>query len=247
MKEAFPAGGPAGVQSENETGSGKYPLWRSAITNSAFFLPLWLILYPHPHKLLVLANLAIPLTAMAMGWKSKNFLQADAEDTLSAAIYVSFFMPSLALFMDAERYCYFPLSRIFIPAAVLSVCLTVIFINHTEGLIKSGRSTMYILLAAIALGLSYTVSLNCAFDNSAPETFRAKVENKSISRGRYFTSYYLYLDRSYAWMADNEVQVPEEIYDRTNAKDEICLNRRKGLFNIPWFKADFCEEPLSRH
>ena len=244
MKEAFPAGGPEGTQRENEPYPGKYLLWCNTITNFAFLLPLWLIFYPHPHKLLVLANVAVPLIAMAMVWKSKGFLQVDMKGkTPYAAIDISFFTPPLALFMDAERWFYFPLSRIFIPATVFSLCLAFIFINSIEGLMKSGRSRIYIMLVAIVLGLSYTVSLNCAFDYSAPEIFRTKMEKKSISRGRYLTSYYLDLDRSYDWMADNEVEVPGEIYDRTNVKDDVCLYRRKGLLTIPWFQAGFCEEP----
>jgi hypothetical protein len=222
------------AEAQKTLGMAQYLLWGNALTMAGILLALWLNFFPRPHEFLVLANAAVPLLSMGVIWKTKV---KNSYSLTEAAIFI----PCAGLLWDTLSYNYFSFPDIFRPAAFISLCLAVIFIVFLEDLITAAKARLYLLAVAAALGFTYTVSLNCALDNSAPETFKMKVEDKRVSSGKYSDYYYLSLDRSYRWMPDSNVQVHEGIYDRLNVNDEVCLYRRKGLLHIPWYTPGLCE------
>jgi hypothetical protein len=123
-----------------------------------------------------------------------------------------------------------------------SILIAVIFfafllIGNKEFRLRQTKDYFTILgiaLITFAYGYGSVITLNCFYDKSTPEVFKAKILSKRISSGKT-TTYYFELTPWGQQKEADEVSVPKKLYNTLEAENEVNIYLKKGQFKIPWF------------
>lgn len=97
----------------------------------------------------------------------------------------------------------------------------------------SGRIFATCMLSVL-YGFGGIMNINCAFDKSAEQVYRAEVLDHNISHGKS-TTYYLMLGPWGPQANTDQVAVSSSRYYRTNIGSKVTVHLKKGLLNAPWF------------
>jgi hypothetical protein len=198
---------------------------------------LWLLLYPRPYPLAVLASALVPATALALVLLSKGTIRlVDSRKTDYPQVAYCF-GPMAVLAFTAVLYDVDNYSAVLGPL-LLSVLIVMLVLARFAVGIKDGKWNLLIILPYIfAYCFGVIVHANCLLDRSMPTPYAASIVDKHHSSGGYrqVATYYLTVTPWGNKAANNDISVSHHLYDRAGNSDQLRILYRQGLFSIPWY------------
>ena len=207
----------------------------------ALALAAWGLFAPDPYTLCILVlGLALPaavvFVAVSGGRWSLLDMPSDARPSVVGIVMFPAMILALRAVIDVHLLDWRPL---LVGAAAIGLALS--------GWSASGplrgprpRSTAFSMgLIGLAWGWGALVQLNARLDVAPASTERVRVLDHFISHGRS-TTYRLRLDAWSARPASDDVNVPEDLYERVRVGDTVCVTPHPGALRVGWFEVQAC-------
>lgn len=162
---------------------------------------------------------------------------SDSENKPINGIFLGLSMPVIILFLTGiEEFNI--LSVITLVPVNIFIASILFFLLYTVGLNKSAvrRYNQLIIMAILSVlfGVGSAITINCVYDRSNVEKFKATIADKHITVGKS-THYVLTV---YSWKKDDklrELAVSKNGYNDVHIGGTVNIFVRKGLLGIPWF------------
>lgn len=208
-------------------------------------LCIWFWFYPHPYKYLFAVVLCLPIIGLILNGLSRPSLASlvsisnqKGEDKYDLADFIEF--PGLVILIrvliDYEFESFYSIIKV----GTVGFAILLLILMATHKLVDSSnknRSLIYLTVIGNIAIYSYaaTYGVNCVFDNSEPKVYQAKVIDKSISRGRRHTTYYLKVEPWGHHRDAEKISVAPSQYRETEIGQTVSIDYKEGLLNIPWY------------
>lgn len=205
----------------------------------------WLWFFPHPYKILFAVVLSLPVLGLLLNGLSRPSLASlvsiskkNGEDKYDIADFIEF--PGLIILIrvlvDYEFESFYSILKV----GTIGFIILLLLLAATHQLIEASNTNRWIIylsvLGNIALySYAATYGVNCVFDNSEPSVYQAKVVDKSISKGRRHTTYYLKVEPWGSHHDPENISVTRSQYEETGAGQTVSIDYKKGLLGIPWY------------
>lgn len=202
-------------------------------------LALWVGFFPD--KTSIILNTVFPVAVLIVVKSSKGLIRVDtSNNSANPNVGFAFMGPLCALAIrcvfDLHIFSFENVWIYVIGAFLPLVALT--FIGSKEFGFKDKAQTSNTILLAVFLFLLCVIDvlmINSNFDRSTPQTYKAEVLDKRISKGNKSTTYYLKLNPWGPQKQIDENTVSSSFYSDVEVGDTVSVNYYKGLLNIPWF------------
>lgn len=208
-------------------------------------LCIWFWFYPHPYKLAFGLVLSLPIIGLILNGLSRPNLaslvsisnQKD-EDKYDLADFIEF--PGLVILIrvliDYEFESFYSILKV----GTIGFVLLLLILGATHKLVDKAnpnKALIYLTVIGNIAIYSYaaTYGINCVFDNSEPKVYQAKVIDKSISKGRRHTTYYLRVEPWGHHRDAENISVATNQYNETEIGQTVSIDYKEGLLNIPWY------------
>lgn len=208
-------------------------------------LCIWLWFYPHPYKLVFGLVLSLPIIGLILNGLTRPNLaslvsisnQKD-EDKYDLADFIEF--PGLVILIrvliDYEFESFYSILKV----GTIGFILLLLILGATHKLVDKtnpNKALIYFTVIGNIAIYSYaaTYGINCVFDNSEPKVYQAKVIDKSISKGRRHTTYYLRVEPWGHHRDAENISVATSQYNETEIGQTVSIDYKEGLLNIPWY------------
>lgn len=209
-------------------------------------LAIWFFIYPRPYNILLGILLAIPVIGLLLNGLHKPSMATlveisadkNGEDKYDVAdfIDVAAWVILIRVLLDFEFESFFSL---IIPGTITClIILTILFLTH-KLIAKTTRNKWWIYTSLIFNVSLYsyagTYAANCTYDYSEPTIYESEVLEKTISRGRRSTTYYVEVAPWGHHYDKERISVSGIQFAELNIGDKINIDLKKGLFNISWY------------
>ncbi|MFT3705302.1 MAG: hypothetical protein QM802_23240 [Agriterribacter sp.] len=168
----------------------------------------WTLFFPTPYEYAILGSAIVPIICLIIIKIFRGLIRIDErKGSAYPSVFLAIFVPAMATVLRAILdYEIFNYSNAWIPSLLIAIIYMVILaVKNSEFNIREKKS--YWLLAAVFVfifgyGYGTVVNLNCIYDHSNAEIYKAKILNKTISSGKT-TTYYLQLT---PWGPQKEIE-----------------------------------------
>jgi hypothetical protein len=209
-------------------------------------LALWFFIYPHPYELLLAVLLGIPIIGLLLnGWQKPSMaslveisIDKDGDNKYDVADFIDI-AAWVILFRVLLDYEFESIYSMIIPGTIACfIILVILFLTHK--LIVTSTQNKWWIYTSLIFNVSLysyagTYAANCTYDYSEPAVYQTEVLNKSITKGRRSTTYYVEVAPWGHHYEKEKISVPKDQYQELEAGDKISIDLKKGLLNIPWF------------
>ena len=220
---------------------GKY---RSTPASAAGLLIfIWGTAYPQPYEVALATGLVLPLLAIAIAaLRPRGFtLSADRGDP-RVSLAGLFAWPAMMLAYRANLDVHLlDWTRTVLLAASLTCCLIAAACVADAELFRSIGAFVAMALLAAIYGYGGIIVLNRVLDTAAPRVFSTTVLAKYVTTGTQ--SEVTAHARLSPWgpiETATDVDIPQALFDRIGRYDIVCVEARRGAFDIPWFTVRSC-------
>ena len=210
---------------------------------------LWFLLIANPYKILFVVLMALPIIGLiANGLYGRPSITSlieitkdKGEDKYDVADFIDF--PALAICIRILRDFEFEsVYSLIIPGTITFIAMCVLLWITHEVIIKStkNKSWIYFSLLGNLFLYSYagTYGVNCLFDDSETQYYPAKVLDKTISRSRRSSTYYV---KVAAWGHHHDpekISVASSQYETIQIGETVIIDYHEGLLGIPWYEIE---------
>lgn len=208
-------------------------------------LCIWLWFYPYPYKFVYGLVLSLPIIGLILNGLSQPNLaslvsiskQKD-EDKYDLADFIEF--PAIVILIrvliDYEFESFYSILKV----GTFGFILLLFILGATHKLVDKANPNKFIIYLTVIGNIaiySYaaTYGINCVYDNSEPKVFQAKVIDKSISKGKRHTTYYLRVEPWGHHRDPENISVATSQYNETEIGQTVSIDYKEGLLNIPWY------------
>ncbi len=210
-------------------------------------LGLWFLIYPKPYIFLFTVLLIIPIIGLVLngltGRPSISSLveitkKDDGSDKYDVADFIDF--AALIIFLRVLiDYEFESLYSLIIPGTIaFSLMIVLLFVTHKR-ITETPKSKTWIYTSLVfnifLYSYSATYGMNCVYDNSEPIVYNAEVLDKTISKGRRHTTYYIKVTPWGHHYDPEKISVPSSQYYKIQVGQTVKIDLKKGLFNISWY------------
>jgi hypothetical protein len=218
--------------------------WLEKITLGVGF---WFLLYPKPYLVLFTVLLIIPILGLLLnGLSGKPSIASlveitkkeNGDDKYDVADFIDFaaIVIFVRVLIDYEFEDFYSLV---IPGTIGFIIMLAILLSTHKIIIDNQKNKLWIyssLFFNIFLySYSATYGINCIYDSSEPKVYDAQVIDKRFSKSRKHTSYYIRVTPWGHHKDTEEISVARSQYNEIEIGEEIRIDLKKGLFNIPWY------------
>lgn len=207
-------------------------------------LMIWGMFYPQPYEWVMIILLIAPWVAVFGTWYSRGLIRLTAKKGSGyPTLILLMLLPAggllYAVLRDYSIYDFPARGWIELIAATLLAsamcviaCAKSIAPEESKGLI-----VFFVVVMSAAYSFGVVVFINCFYDRSEPEVWRAQVLQKHYSTGNYGTvsDYYLNLSAWGKFNKGEDVQVSKKVYNDVNNGDTVNIFLRQGRWKIPWY------------
>jgi hypothetical protein len=200
-----------------------------------------------PYGILLGILLIIPISGLLLNGIHKpsmaSLVEIDLDENGDKKYDVADFIDFAAWIILARTLMDFEFESIYsllIPGTIaLSVILMILFSTHK--LIETSNRSKWWIYSSIIFNISLysyagTYAANCAYDYSTPEVYKTEVLDKKIySRKRGRKSYYIEIAPWGHHLDKEEMKIPKSHFEELTVGEEVSIDFKKGLFNIPWY------------
>ena len=236
---ASPAGQTAKARQRNEAQQTARLLNRASWLATA-----WLVFYPMPYKLAVMAGILLPLGALAAQWLYPGQLRPDEPDDAPApSLGVSLLLPSIGLFVrvllldEAELISVATVQPwAYAVGGGFALVLAASSWRYLVGKAHDSGQLIIILTAALLFGFSAPVAYNVAFDTGPPAYYAPRLLRKYINNDEF--SGFTAVVRPWGPVRDSAlVHVSRAHYQQLRPGSPVRVRLMPGALGIAWFRA----------
>lgn len=204
----------------------------------------WTLFFPRPYEYAIVTCIAIPIISILAVGLSKGFIRIDHTSKKGyPGIFFSIFASSIAMLvralLDFSIFDYGNASTyISVVSVVLIILIAVVSKEFNVKIPKTFFALGAVSLFIVLYSYGSVILLNCFYDKSDPEIFKAKILNKEVrfAATHKNVTYYLELSPWGKYSEANKISVSQNLYDRLATNAEVDIQLRKGRFNISWFR-----------
>ena len=208
----------------------------------SFISGIWLMIYPDFNELLIFINLFLPVIYILYFFLSKGlvtpFITEGFRPSLSYAIGVNLSANLLVVFFNFNIYAYADLLNIFFVSVILILILLWRDSKYRPfqfNIRKDWILILYLLLITPLL-MGWILSINYIFDKQKVEKYEVEILDKRMTESDNYDDFYFEVVPWATREENNEVSVPEYIYDESEIGEKIIIKLHPGFFNIPWYE-----------
>jgi len=218
--------------------------WLEWITLGVGF---WFLIYPKPYTFLFSILLTLPIVGLVLnglnGRPSISSLVAitkddDGNDKYDVADFIDF--AALVLFVrlliDFEFESFYSL---LLPGSIAFVVMLLLLFGTHKHIASTEKNTTWIYVSLLFNVLLYSYSatygVNCVYDSSTPKVYKAKVLDKSISKSKRHTSYYVKVTPWGHHYDAEEISVSANQYGALQLGETVNVDYKEGVLGIPWY------------
>ncbi|MGC2780760.1 MAG: hypothetical protein WA418_34500 [Bradyrhizobium sp.] len=224
-----------------ERGSVPAQIGAAGFTILTVALALWSLFPSFPAGQLIAVVVAIPLVALILTLRFPDRFRIGlgsgyAAANLGTGCIVAAGTLAARTLSDVNLVSWLPLTAFAIAVAIIFLLVAARFETQLR------RRGWRLLLAALFVGAYAFGTLgqfNTALDRSAPSLLRSRVLSKHLGHSRLAT-YQLTLDAWGPFATPTDAHVPQELYERLQPGDTVCLRLRDGAFRMAWFTVAAC-------
>jgi hypothetical protein len=190
-------------------------------------------------KAVVIILIVYPLIGIFLMARSHGLIKflSNPRRSIYSFIFLGLFVPVMSLCLGAAMgYNVYQYTNVYIPAAVLGLAIAGLFYlkGVNEDIPSVAGQVVMMLLTAAVYSYGTVVKINCLFDETPPVLSHTTVNSKykEYNKGEH---YYIWLNPFSPGGSAQQIEVGPETYSKYNAGDNIDIELKKGLFNIPWY------------
>lgn len=208
---------------------------------------IWFLVYPKPYEILFSILLIIPIVGLILnGFTGRPSISSlveisknsDGSDKYDVADFIDF-AALIILIRVLIDFTFESLYSLIIPGTITFIIMLILLFATHKIIEKTTKSRAWIYTSLIFNIFLYSYSaaygLNCVFDNSEPQVFEAKVIDKTISKGRRHTTYYIKVTPWGHHYDPEEISVSSSHWENIEIGQTVNIDLKKGLLNIPWY------------
>lgn len=208
-------------------------------------LCIWFWFYPHPYKIVFGIVLALPIIGLLLNGLSRPSLASlvsisrkEGEDKYDLADFIEF--PGLVILIrvliDYEFESFYSIIKV----GTIGFIILLLLLMATHKLVAKNngdRGLIYLTVIGNIALYSYaaTYGVNCVYDTSDPKVYHSTVIDKSISRGKRHTTYYLKVEPWGHHHDPENISVAPAQYHDTEIGQSVAIDYMEGLLGIPWY------------
>ncbi|MDY3319885.1 hypothetical protein PG637_10785 [Riemerella anatipestifer] len=210
-------------------------------------LASWFLFFPRPYEILLGALLAIPIIGLLLNGLHKPSMATlvevsadkDGGDKYDVADFIDIaaWVILIRVLLDYE---FESIYSMIIPGTVACIIiLAILFLTHK--LIANTTRNKWWIYTSLIFNVSLysyagTYAANCTYDYSEPTVYETKVLDKRIHRGsKGRKTFYIKVAPWGHHLDKEEISVASVQYDELEVGDNVKIDLKKGLFNIPWY------------
>ncbi len=201
--------------------------------------------YPYPYKIIFGVVLSLPIVGLILNGLSRPSLASlvsisdqKGEKKYDLADFIEF--PGLVILIrvlsDYEFESFYSILKV----GTVGFIITLILLRMTHKFVdvtNKNKSLIYLTVIGNIAIYSYaaTYGVNCVYDTSEPKVYQAKVIDKTVSRGRRSTTYYLKVEPWGHHIDAERISVASSQYSNTQIGQVVSIDYKEGLLGIPWY------------
>jgi hypothetical protein len=194
----------------------------------------------HTGIVLIIIGLIYPLIGIPIMRFNHGLIKflGNSKRSVIPFVVIGFMMPVIfLLIVSITDYQVFSYSNLWIYFGIISI---IVFVSiYLTGLNKtiSGiiGQTIFMFVMSLIYGFGSVVGINCAFDNSKPIIYVAKVLDHRIESGKH-TSYLFTISEWGPMHKEKEEDVGKWIYDNVSIGDSVQVYFHPGKLKAPWYQ-----------
>ncbi|MFZ6653912.1 hypothetical protein [Undibacterium sp. TJN19] len=203
----------------------------------------WMLLYPTPYNLLLLALLPMPCVALLLMQRYKDEFQIDGQwNDFGGNLTLLILLPAGVLFIRSQTDVNL-LDHTMLVGMALACSL--IFVAIVIRVYEEAYKPMVLFLCLVLSflhGFGALALINARFDPFAIQSYNVNIESRRVSHGKS-TAYYLQLAPWGPTPTSEEVRVRSTVFNDLASSNTTCVTLHKGLLNMPWFVVGACPCP----
>ena len=214
------------------------------LNRTSWLVTAWLVFYPMPRTLAVMAGILLPLGAIAAQWLYPGQLRPDEPDDAPApSLGVSLLLPSVGLFIrvllldEAELVSVAAIQPWAYPVGGgFALLLAAGSWRQLAGKTRDSGQLILILTAALLFGFSAPVAYKVAFDTNPPTYYSPRLLRKYINNDEFagFTA----VVAPWGPLRDSAlVHVSRAHYQQLRPGNPIRVRLMPGALGLAWFRA----------
>jgi hypothetical protein len=200
----------------------------------------WAVLYPHPYTLMFGTIASLPLVALWLCWRYEGAftIEDNGKKTVRSDLTPALIMPGFILSIRAlSDVRMLDATQLILPTLVgLAFLMSGIVWVAPIYRQKLGKFVLISTLMS-AYSASAIAMANLLLDNGPRERLLVPVLSKHSTTGNR-ASHYLRIPAWGPFVEINEVEVPHDLYQRTDVGQKICLSVHSGALGLGWYSAD---------
>lgn len=207
-------------------------------------LMLWAMFFPQPYEWLMIVLLIAPCVAIYGTWYSRGLIRlTGGKGSGYPTLLLLILLPAIGLLFSVLRdYSIYdvPARGWMLLAGVTLLASAICVIACKKSIAPESRKGLiifFVVVMSAVYSFGLIVFINCFYDHSRPEIWRAQVLDKKSSTGNYGTTSTYYLELS-AWgrfEKGHDVEVAKDIYNAAGSGDTVNVYLRQGKWKIPWY------------
>jgi hypothetical protein len=215
---------------------------------TAIILSVWLMIAPYPYIPLFTIVLSLPIVGLILNGISRPSLASlvslsneNGKNKYDLADFIEF--PGLAILVRVLRDFEFESFYSIVKVGTMGFVILLILLISTHKLVQKSNKSKWLIYLTIVGNIalySYaaTYGVNCVYDLSEPKVYSAKVIDKSISRSRRSTTYYIKVEPWGHHKDPERISVQSNTYSNIEIGQTVSIDYKDGLLGIPWYYID---------
>jgi len=208
-------------------------------------LSLWLWIFPYPYKILFTVVLLLPIVGLILNGLSRPSLaslvsvsNSSGDDKYDIADFIEIpgWVLVLRVLLDFEFESFYSILKVGTAGFILLLLLLSITHKQVDQSNKNKYVIYFAVIGNIALySYAATYGINCVYDNSEPLVYESRVIEKTVSRSRRSTIYYIKVQPWGYHREAEKIKVSADRYREIEPGQTVAIDYREGLLGIPWY------------
>jgi hypothetical protein len=208
-----------------------------------FAIGLWLVFYPEPFDVALWITIVFPLVVIGVMRFSECFTAMETPNSGSPykPMLANLIVPAIALWVRGSQYDIYDVKLQWLVIAAIVLLLFTIVVYSNKYFMQQTTSVLIGRLALVLVPLllyanGWTAMLNCYYDSSEPQIYKAVVLEKYVELFKKRERYRLKIS---SWGKESkpaDIEVKELLYKAKEVNDSVEVRYGQGLLHIGWYR-----------
>ncbi len=208
---------------------------------TGIIIGIWTFFWPTLYEYMIIISIGYPLLCLFVIKYFKGLIKFDGKNNSANPSLFYAIISSIAGMCLRALYEFkiFDYTKLWEPTILITLTYVLVLIYRSnEFEFKKAIHFFELLITTVIIfcySIGAVITINCYYDRSNHEHFKAVVLDKETSSGRIKT----YNVKLSAWGPQNEVDfvsISKNLFNNLYPNDTVQIYLKRGHFEIPWFK-----------